>query len=59
MNFNTLNCIGKLKKFFLDLSRNFCLKEFFFRFEIFLKFDSQMHKTHKNICLRDFDCWTL
>ena len=60
MNFNTLNCIVKLKKFFFDLSRiEISALMSSFRFEIFLNFDSQMHKTHKNICLRDFDFWTL
>ena len=61
MNFKSLNCIGKLKRLFLDLSRieisAFISVVFGVKFS--LNFDSRMHKTRKNVCLRDFDCFTM
>ena len=61
MNFKTLNCIWKLKRFFLDLSKIeiSVLISFVFGLKFSLNFDSGVHKTHKNVCLRDFDCWVM
>ena len=61
MNFKTLNWVWKLKRFFLDLSRIeiSALISFVFGLKFSLNFDSRMHKTHKNVCSRDFDCWTM
>ena len=61
MNSKTLNCIWKLKSFFLDLSRIeiSVLISFVFGLKFSLNFGFGMHKTHKNVCLRDFGCWAM
>ena len=61
MNFKTLNCVWKLKRFFFDLSRIeiSALISVVFGLKFSLNFDCRMHKTRKNVCLRDFDCWTM